>query len=114
MVLFNEVELQRVCDNNISNAIKYSTVNQNVIIKLYKDRDDLLFEVVSHGSAISNPEKLFDRFYREKSARGGFGIGLHIVKEICDKYAVAIEVTSQNSQNSFKYYFKELDENIIA
>jgi len=113
-ILFNEVELQRVCDNNISNAIKYGIVNQDVIIKLYRDVDALVFEVISQGSAIANPEKLFDRFYREKSARGGFGIGLHIVKEICDKYGVAIEVKSQNSQNSFKYHFKELDENIIA
>jgi len=113
-ILFNEVELQRVCDNNISNAIKYGIENQDVIIKLYRDVDALVFEVISQGSAIANPKKLFDRFYREKSARGGFGIGLHIVKEICDKYGVAIEVKSQNSQNSFKYHFKELDENIIA
>jgi signal transduction histidine kinase len=113
-VLFNAVELQRVCDNNISNAIKYSTADTHVLIKLYRDRDDLLFEVISYGGVIENSDKLFERFYREASARGGFGIGLHIVKEICDKYGVTIEVISKNSQNSFKYRFKEFDENTTA
>jgi signal transduction histidine kinase len=113
-VFFNEIELQRVCDNNISNAIKYSKTGKNVTVKLYEDKKDILFEVISQGESIANPDKLFDRFYREANARGGFGIGLNIVKEICGKYGVLIEVISQNSQNSFKYTFRKHDENTIA
>ena len=31
-------------------------------------------------------------FYRENSARGGFGLGLKIVKDICDKNLVIISL----------------------
>lgn len=105
---FNDTELQRVCDNNISNAIKYSYEDKSVSIKLKKREQEIMLEIVSHGVTIKKPEKLFDRFYREHTSRGGFGIGLHIVKDICDKYGVKVVVTSQNGQNSFRYTFREM------
>ncbi len=113
-LFFSEVELQRICDNNISNAIKYSLPESEVFITLKRDKEMLLLEVTSVGTAIKDPEQLFKRYYREGSARGGFGIGLHIVKEICDKHAVKVDVQSANNQNSFQYYFKEYHENLIT
>jgi signal transduction histidine kinase len=57
------------------------------------------------GEKIVAPEKLFDRYYREDKARGGFGLGLNIVKEICDTHGVAIEVLSDEEQTLFRYTF---------
>ena len=113
-IWFNEVELQRVCDNNISNAIKYSSSNQTVFIKLFRDKDMIEFKVTSFGDEIKEPDRLFKRFYREDSARGGFGIGLNIVKEICDKNEVIVKVESKDHQNSFIYYFKEYHEDTVT
>lgn len=113
-VLFNETELQRVCDNNISNAIKYSYEDEDIMIRLYQHTGQIVFEVVSIGDEIQNYDKLFDRFYREHLSRGGFGIGLHIVQEICEKYDVDIEVTSIDNHNSFKYFFKDIDEDTLT
>jgi signal transduction histidine kinase len=113
-VWFNRVELQRVCDNNISNTIKYNRHKDSVYLNLYTLNKHVIFEVISHGDMIEHPDKLFERFYREDDVRGGFGLGLHIVKEICQKYEVKVDVKSSNNQNIFKYTFKEIDENIIT
>lgn len=105
---FNETQLQRICDNNISNAIKYSFEKENIYMTLYAKGENIIFEARNKGERISSPDKLFERFYREDSARGGFGIGLNMVKEICDKNGVKVEVLSDDSYNSFVYIFKRL------
>jgi len=103
---FNTTKLQRICDNTISNAIKYSYQNKKINILLYKKLGNIILEVENEGKNIENIEKLFDRFYRENSTRGGFGIGLNIIKEICDENNVAIEITSENDIITYKYIFK--------
>ena len=102
---FSEVELQRVCDNNISNAIKYSYEGKVLHVKLYEEKERVIFEVENCGEKILQPDKLFDRYYREDVARGGFGLGLNIVKEICDANDVAIEVLSDEERTVFRYHF---------
>lgn len=104
-IVFNEIELQRICDNNISNAIKYSFENKPLHVRLYATADNFIFEVENCGENIMAPEKLFDRYYREDVARGGFGLGLNIVKEICDANGVEVQVISQNLQTIFRYMF---------
>lgn len=104
-VLFNELELQRLCDNNISNAIKYSYINETVFIKVYAKEPHIVFEVQNKGDKIEFEERVFDRYYREDQARGGFGLGLNIVKEICDKNGVKIEIRSDEESTIFRYFF---------
>ena len=108
-IFFNEIQLQRICDNNISNAIKYSFENEKIYIRLYKRDENPVFEVVNKGEEIASPNKLFERFYRGDNARGGFGIGLNLVKEICDKNGVKVEVLSKNSFNTFRYIFNRIE-----
>ncbi len=105
-VLFNEFELQRLCDNNISNAIKYSYINQDVHVRLYRDDKCTVFEVQNSGEKIIDNQNIFSRYYREDNARGGFGLGLNIVKEICDNNNVHVEVKSDGEKTVFKYFFE--------
>jgi len=43
---------------------------------------------------------IFDRFHRENSVEGGFGIGLDIVKTICNIYGFRIDVVSKMKKGS--------------
>ena len=104
-ILFNEVQLQRLCDNSISNAIKYSFSNEIISVKLYVQENFFVFEITNKGDHIQNVDKLFEKFYREDKARGGFGLGLNIVKEICDVNSVKIALTSQENTITFRYFF---------
>ena len=105
---FNETLLQRICDNTISNAIKYSFSDTKIEIELLKQENGIiLLKVSNYGKTIQNIDKLFERFYRENSSRGGFGIGLNIIKEICDKNNVIMNVTSKDNFTTFEYIFEK-------
>lgn len=104
-ILFNETELQRICDNNLSNAIKYSYEKHPLHVKLFEDKNEVVLEVENCGEMIKAPDQLFNRYYREDEARGGFGLGLNIVKEICDTNGVSIEVLSGELKTLFRYRF---------
>ena len=105
-IIFNEFELQRLCDNNISNAIKYSYINETISVRLYRKDNHTVFEVENKGDKIVEIDKLFQRYYREDGARGGFGLGLNIVHEICENNKVEIKVISDERRTLFKYCFE--------
>ena len=110
----NKTELQRIIDNNLSNAIKYSYPNSPIFIRLdYINDDEIDFTVTTHSKKIEYQNRIFDDFYRENNARGGFGLGLKIVKEICDKNLVIIKLESNDKETKFTYRFK-INENITA
>jgi len=106
-VKFNEVELQRIIDNNLSNAIKYAKVGTQILVELQEEPSHVLLRIANEGNTITQPERLFERYYREDKARGGFGLGLNIVKEICDTHRVEICVHSEAGKTAFEYRFKK-------
>jgi len=106
-ILFNETELQRIIDNNITNAIKYTLELENIFIYLTLESDNVIFEISSHSNVIEDPEHIFDAYYREDTVKDGLGLGLNLVKSICEKEKVIIKLDSSNVSTSFKYYFKK-------
>ena len=106
-IKFNITELQRIIDNNLSNAIKYSFAKSAITVNLdYIDDEEVEFSVSTNSNKIENKNKIFDDFYRENNSRGGFGLGLKIVKEICDKNLVIIMLDSNEKETKFTYRFK--------
>ena len=114
-VRINRIELQRIIDNNITNAIKYSPPQTIIEVSLHTKDNGLCFSVKDHGVGIKEINKIFERHYRGDIYKGGFGIGLSIVKSICDKYGIVIEVQSEEKKGSeFNYWFKEEVEEKIS
>ena len=72
----------------------------------YINDDEIEFTTTTHSKKIENVKKIFDDFYRENIARGGFGLGLKIVKDICDKNLVIINLDSNEKNTKFAYRFK--------
>ena len=104
----NQIEVERIIDNNILNAIKYATKNELITINLYKNNDKLILEFKSFGNAIKNKDRIFDKNYREDEGKRGLGLGLNMVKNICDKYGILYEVSYLNNQNIFTYNLSNL------
>lgn len=77
-------------DNLLSNAIKYSPTGGQIRITL--QQHILTIEDEGPGIPEENREEIFKRYARLDQANGGFGIGLHIVKGICDEYSFDLTV----------------------
>lgn len=102
----NSKQLQRVIDNTISNAIKYSYENSKIDIKLYMKDGKCHMSFRDYGVGIEKVEKIFSRYYREDTNKGGFGIGLNIVKSIIDKANIELIIDSTPKIGSeFLYVF---------
>lgn len=106
MLNFNATQLQRIIDNNISNAIKYSDENSRIEVTLRRIGAHCVLIFKDYGFGIEDTGKIFDRYYREASDKGGFGIGLNIVKSIMDEAGIELHVESTPKKGStFIYSF---------
>ncbi len=105
-IYFNETKLQRVIDNTITNAIKYTLPREEVAVSLIQEGAFINLSVGSKSKEIKNTDKIFDSFYREEENREGFGIGLRLVKTICDEEGVQISLDSSDEKTIFTYKFK--------
>jgi len=103
---FSKTKLQRIIDNTISNAIKYSSDHSQIEIRLYEENNSTVFQVKDYGVGIENIDKIFSRYYRENEAKGGFGIGLNIVKDIIDEEGILLKIDSNLGEGTlFSYTF---------
>jgi len=105
-IMMNQIELERLLDNNISNGIKYASFNRPMAINLQQKNGIVLLEFKTYGEPIKNTKKVFDKNYRENSGKRGLGLGLFMVMNICKKYDIAYDVTYEEGQNIFSYSFK--------
>ncbi len=99
-VLMDEYEFERIIDNTLSNAIKYSYENTTVVIAL----KNYQVEVINEGIKIQDTSLVFEKYYQEKVKNIGLGLGLNIVKSICENYDINIEILS-NEFTTFRYIF---------
>lgn len=101
-------KLMRAFENLLSNAIKYGKKGRRVDVKLSKDKENVVLQVINYGSPIPYAELpyIFDRFYRVEKSRsedtGGSGLGLAIVKNIVDLHKGSITVSSNELQTVFE------------
>ena len=85
-------KLRVVIDNLLSNAIKYSPIGGTILIRLGKRDETAILEVLDDGPGISSEdrEKIFDPFYRSKTAlqtgTKGTGLGLAIVRDYVEMH----------------------------
>jgi signal transduction histidine kinase len=100
-------QINQVITNLLSNAINY-TQSGGIHIRTYMDTDQewVCIEVQDAGLGIAAEDlpRLFERFYRGKTAVGlnipGNGLGLAIVKEIVESHHGTIDVESQPQQGT--------------
>ena len=102
---FSDIQLQRIIDNNLSNAIKYAKKDTDIVINLmqYNSRIELSFITNSHK--IEDTNLIFEPFHREDSVVDGFGLGLQIVHSICQTNNIDIDVNSDDIETKFGYTF---------
>ena len=109
-VFADRERIRQVLINLISNAIKYSPQNANILLKSKIEKHKVSISVKDQGIGIdkSYQEKIFERFYRvegkSEKTFPGFGIGLFIASEIIRQHKGDIGVESKPGKGS-RFYF---------
>lgn len=81
--------IERVLDNLLTNACKYNKKDGKVYVSTAEKR----VVIEDTGVGIKNPKKVFERYYKEST--NGLGIGMSIVKRLCDILHVEIKLSSE-------------------
>jgi signal transduction histidine kinase len=102
----NHEKFQRVIDNLVGNALKFSKEGSRVDVTLNKKAPNIIIEVTDHGIGIPKDKLpiIFEAFTR--AGRPGLngeqstGLGLSIVKQIVEKHKGTINVESEEGKGS--------------
>ena len=92
--------MQRVLDNLIENALRYTPAGGHITLSLSANPDKITVKVADDGYGIPEDDlpHIFDRFYRLEKSRAGTsnaGLGLAIVKRILELHGSNIFAASQ-------------------
>ncbi len=96
--------LERVLDNLLGNAFKFSPAQAPVEVRAFAAATDVIVEVRDHGCGVPREEQemIFRRFARGAAAQGreGLGLGLALVREVLTWHGGRVTVASPDGGGS--------------
>lgn len=106
----DEMRIEQVIINFLTNAIKYSPGTSEVVINVREENERIYLGVRDYGIGIAPEQQksLFEKFYRvEETALHfqGLGIGLYISAEIIRRHGGTVGVQSTLGEGA-EFYFK--------
>lgn len=94
----NKNQISKLIDNLLSNAIKYNKKGGEIAIVLKEN--SLVIKDSGCGISKENLMHIFERYARFNEDQGGFGIGLSLVKKICEENDILISCESKEGEGS--------------
>ena len=114
MVCADQKKLNQVIYNLINNAINYTGADKTVTIRVKKEKDSYLVEIIDTGKGIKKEEidLIWDKYYKNDKNHQrnvvGTGLGLSIVKTILENHHFKYGVKSEkNNGTTFYFYVKK-------
>jgi signal transduction histidine kinase len=96
--------IEQVVGNLLSNAVKYSGTASAIEVRIASEDGVVTCSVRDWGIGIPQDElaKVFDRFFRARTASGiaGTGIGLNVARQIIQMHGGDIRVESREGEGS--------------
>jgi len=108
MIFFDEIQLQKVLNNILSNAFKYTPDNGEIVLGLIDKTDCVEIFVKDNGIGIPEDmkDKIFERFFQIDNEVNnditltGTGIGLSLVHNIVNAHKGTVTVESELNKGS--------------
>jgi signal transduction histidine kinase len=97
LVMAPEKVLESVIGNLLRNALAYTDAGE---VRVRIGDDSIAIEDTGPGMSPGEVEKVFQPYYRQQRRRGGFGVGLTIVKRLSDRFGWPLEVNSEVGQGT--------------
>ena len=104
----NDIELERIIDNTITNMIKFSYFEEDAYITLKKNPYGAIITFKNRGHEIENKEMLFQKKVKEKNQER-LHLGLYVVSLIAKRYDIKIVFKREDDFNIFEYHFQNID-----
>ena len=109
VVPVDETRIEQVITNLVSNAVKYSSGSDKVLVKVKKEGDMLVTSVKDYGIGIPKNKQnyIFKRFYRvddTDTGASGLGIGLYISAQLVRAHNGKIWLESEVGKGSTFYF----------
>ena len=104
----NKEDIEHIASTLLDNAIKHTKSKEQVIVELYREKNNIVIQIKNYGDPIPEDEreKIFERFYRIDKSRNRkekrYGLGLAIAKSTVEKYNGKIEVLYKDNFTIFK------------
>lgn len=108
----DKIGFEKVLDNVLTNAMKYSQKNEPIKIILKNS----LLTIIDRGIGMDETEllKIYERYYQLDNKIHGEGIGLALVKAYCDDEKIKICIKSKKGEGTeVSFYFKNKNELFI-
>ncbi len=100
--------LIQVVTNYLSNGIKYSNGNTDVILTVYHDNKTITLSVQDEGLGISKNQLpyIFERFFRAEKTKNleGIGLGLYLCRQIIHAHHGHVWAESDEGKGSSFYF----------
>jgi signal transduction histidine kinase len=107
----NSIQVNQILTNLVTNAADELTDNGEISISLSGSNENkVVLEVKDNGPGIGESllEEIFSPFFTTKTKKNNTGLGLYIVKKICEQHKAVIICESKiNSGTSFKITFNK-------
>jgi len=106
LLMGTEEEMEKILNNLITNAIKYTPSGGSIFIELSDSEGDAIirFRDTGIGIAAEDMPKIFDPYVRTKEAKEmdpfGRGLGLPLVKKVVESLGGTISVESDKGKGS--------------
>ena len=98
----NKTLLEILVVNLLGNAIRHNHVNGSIFITL----ESAMLTIQNTGvKSALNEQKIFSRFQKDSTDANSLGLGLEIVKKICDLYHFKINYSKTDDLHTFRVMF---------
>ena len=94
----DKIGFEKMIDNLIMNAMKYSSKADPV--KIILNEDMLIIEDRGIGMDETQLLRVYERYYQGDNRHEGQGIGLALVKSYCDEAGIEIQIKSQKGKGT--------------
>lgn len=99
---YNAKQMQKVVNNILSNALKYTARGGVVMLSVCEDENGVVIEIADNGCGVDSQEmeKIFDRFYQSNpdDSGTGTGVGLALTKSIVELHGGTIKASGAKGE----------------
>jgi two-component system OmpR family sensor kinase len=106
----DESAIRMLLRNAVDNAVRYTQEGGEVTIRVHRNADEGIVEVVDNGPGIPEEERerVFNEFYRMPgSPEGGSGLGLAIARNVADRLGGTVVIENRPDKAGLVFVYRQ-------